>query len=334
MTDASDQPVTEHFISSAFLSYAREDLATAQKLKRDLSLRGFKIWADFEDLQPGQKWRFEITKAIRECDFFIALLSKSAITKKGYVQKEIREALEIVELVPPGSIYLLPVRADDSEPAHPSLVDLQWVDLFPSYKHSLGKIVRALSGGAAKSMALYCQLYVEGFIEGKPICHRVGHTPFRIGRNPNNDLVISSPEISGKHAEIISRSGAFFISDQDSTNGTRLNDSEVVDDEELSPEDLIVFGEVRLRITNEPLLKQLYLGTHQTTVDHVVSLSFPRSAKYQLDTSVVLKLARLLRYSEPQVIVDQHTSYLLKGDTEDVEKEFGSPTLHGLPKMS
>jgi hypothetical protein len=53
-----------------FISYAREDLETAKKLRDDLEKAGIKTWLDKEDLLPGQKWRTIISKEIRECSSF------------------------------------------------------------------------------------------------------------------------------------------------------------------------------------------------------------------------------------------------------------------------
>lgn len=48
-----------------------------------------------------------------------------------------------------------------------------------------------------------------------------------IGRGENNDLVIAQPTVSNIHATIEYRDEAFFLEDQRSANGTRLNDRKV-----------------------------------------------------------------------------------------------------------
>lgn len=49
-----------------------------------------------------------------------------------------------------------------------------------------------------------------------------------IGRGENNDFVITQPTISNIHATIEYRDEAFFLEDQRSANGTRLNDRKVL----------------------------------------------------------------------------------------------------------
>ena len=48
-------------------------------------------------LLPGQDWEREIKKAISESDFFIILLSEKCLSKRGFVQSELRSSFEIVE---------------------------------------------------------------------------------------------------------------------------------------------------------------------------------------------------------------------------------------------
>ena len=63
---------------------------------------GLNPWIDKENLLPGQEWKRTITKAISESSYFIALLSTNSISKKGYIQKELRLLLMF------GANYLRP----------------------------------------------------------------------------------------------------------------------------------------------------------------------------------------------------------------------------------
>ena len=95
------------------------------KLKRD----GFTPWLDQENILPGQEWDSEIRKAVRTSDVVVVCLSESSITKEGYVQKEIKLALDVAEEKPEGTIFLIPARFEDCQVPH-RLVGWQWVDLF------------------------------------------------------------------------------------------------------------------------------------------------------------------------------------------------------------
>ncbi|MFG6104931.1 SUMF1/EgtB/PvdO family nonheme iron enzyme [Leptothoe sp. EHU-05/26/07-4] len=120
-----------------FLAHASEDKDAVIDLYNRLKAKGFKPWLDKVDLLPGQSWRAEIPKAIRESDVFIACLSKESVAKAGYIQREFRMALQKMGDIPPGKIYLIPVRLDDcqvpelrQEEYGINLADYQWVDLF------------------------------------------------------------------------------------------------------------------------------------------------------------------------------------------------------------
>lgn len=127
-----------------FISYAREDEETARRIYQDLIQLGADPWLDQEAILPGQDWERAIKQAIRESSFFIALISKYSVGKRGYVQKELRTALDVLDEYPPDSIYVIPVRIDESEPQHDRLKMLQRVDLFPNYENALAKISAAM----------------------------------------------------------------------------------------------------------------------------------------------------------------------------------------------
>ena len=104
-----------------FICYAQEDENAARKLFSNLRAEGLNPWLDKESLLPGQNWRLAIQQAIRESSYFLALLSSRSVTKRGFVQKEIREALDVMSELPEGEIFLIPVRLDDCRPCLASL---------------------------------------------------------------------------------------------------------------------------------------------------------------------------------------------------------------------
>ncbi len=137
----------------AFLSYAKEDAATASYLYQELTAAGVDVWFDSENLRPGVKWKSEIRKAIRKSRYFIALISSTSIAKKGFVQREVRDALEVFREFPENETYLIPVRLDACEVPFDELAELQWVDLFPEWESGRDKLLR-LFGATDRKLAL------------------------------------------------------------------------------------------------------------------------------------------------------------------------------------
>lgn len=127
-----------------FLSYAREDLKIAQRLYNDLKRKGLELWFDREDLLPGQNWEEAINQAISNCSYFLALLSSNSLSKRGYIQKELKMALDILDEYPPSKVYIIPVRLDECMPSDRRLQSIHWADLFPSYEEGLKKTLRVL----------------------------------------------------------------------------------------------------------------------------------------------------------------------------------------------
>jgi len=134
-----------------FISYAHEDHAAATQLYGDLRAMGAQPWFDIVDLLPGQEWELAIRDALGSATHFVALISRRSVTKSGYVQKELRQALSALELFPPGHIFLIPVRLDPVEPLHDQLRKLQWVDLFEDRTAALEKIARSLGLAPTKA---------------------------------------------------------------------------------------------------------------------------------------------------------------------------------------
>ena len=85
-----------------FLCHASGDKPTVRRLYKRLVMDGLDAWLDQEKLLPGQDWRLEIPKAVREADVVVICLSNKSITKEGYIQKEIKFALDIADEKPEG----------------------------------------------------------------------------------------------------------------------------------------------------------------------------------------------------------------------------------------
>jgi TIR domain/NB-ARC domain len=111
-----------------FLCYAGPDRVKVDELFERLSKDGFSPWMDKRSLLPGQDWRFEIKRAIEAADFFVACTSKK-FQERTYANKEIKLALDVLDMMPEGAIFLIPLRLEECE-IQDRLASRQWVDLF------------------------------------------------------------------------------------------------------------------------------------------------------------------------------------------------------------
>jgi len=136
---------TENRKLRVFLCHSKDDKTKVRKLYRRLVADGFDAWLDEEKLMPGQDWDLEIRNAMRETDIVIACFSNTSVTKTGYVQKEIKFALDIADEQPEGKTFIIPIRLEEcSVPER--LRRLQWVNLFErnGYKKMTGSLRRQM----------------------------------------------------------------------------------------------------------------------------------------------------------------------------------------------
>jgi TIR domain-containing protein len=124
-----------------FLCHSSEDKTAVRKLYRQLRGDGVAPWLDEENLLPGQHWQQEIPKAVRAADVVVVCLSKRSITKEGYIQKEIRYALDAAEEKPEDTIFLIPLKIEECEVPE-RFRRWQWVNLFDGLGYD--RLMRAL----------------------------------------------------------------------------------------------------------------------------------------------------------------------------------------------
>jgi hypothetical protein len=124
-----------------FISHASEDLGEAKWLHYQLRQAGFAPWLDAIDLLPGQDWEYEIRAVIRRAAAVVTCLSERSVSKFGYVQKELRLALDAADEAPDGAVFVIPLRLDDCE-VPPRLRHLHWIDRVDS--DTFSSLVRVL----------------------------------------------------------------------------------------------------------------------------------------------------------------------------------------------
>jgi hypothetical protein len=129
-----------------FISYAHEDIEAARRLYTALSaLSGVSAWLDQESLPAGMRWEPAIRKAIRESDFFLALLSRHSTSRRGYVIAEMKMALKILEEFPEDQVFLIPVRLEDCPFPFEEFRGINYVNLFPSWDEGLQRLLKVVN---------------------------------------------------------------------------------------------------------------------------------------------------------------------------------------------
>jgi len=103
---------------SVFISYASEDRETARALGDALPGFGIEVWHDESELGGGEAWDQKIRRQIRECDYFMPLVSAQTEARhEGYFRREWRLAVERTLDMADDHLFLLPIVIDDTDQA-------------------------------------------------------------------------------------------------------------------------------------------------------------------------------------------------------------------------
>jgi formylglycine-generating enzyme required for sulfatase activity len=135
-----------------FLCHASEDKTQVREVYHRLrAIEGFEPWLDEEDLLPGQEWAWEIPRALQTSDFILVFFSRASVAKRGYVQREMKLALDAWQEIPEGTIHTIPVRIDECEVPE-SFRRYHWANLFDP--NGFDHIVCAIRAEVAKRSGL------------------------------------------------------------------------------------------------------------------------------------------------------------------------------------
>jgi hypothetical protein len=110
-------------MTKIFVSYARADIKQVKRIVRTLTDVGFDFWMDTRNLESGDSWPEEITKAIIDCSKFLLFMSVASMASDN-VKREIQIAYE-------NSKRILILRLDSSKVSRTmsyQLASIQWID--------------------------------------------------------------------------------------------------------------------------------------------------------------------------------------------------------------
>jgi len=124
----------EMFPGSIFLSYASEDRAVVEALRRDLEAAGVDVWFDRQKLEAGDDYEAKIKRNIENASLFVPILSQATLTaRRRFFRIEWDHAEKIAVQVPPSQRYIIPVAIDDIAPNDPAIPErfrrTNWVRL-------------------------------------------------------------------------------------------------------------------------------------------------------------------------------------------------------------
>src|SRR5476651_581086 len=119
---------------AVFLSYAREDTASAQRIAEALRSHGVEVWFDKNELVGGDAWDAKIRGQIGSCALFVPIISANTQARgEGYFRLEWKLAVDRSHLMAHDQPFLLPVVIDATKDGEarvpPEFRAVQWTRL-------------------------------------------------------------------------------------------------------------------------------------------------------------------------------------------------------------
>ena len=99
------------------------------------------------------RWRPAIRKAIRESNFFIALLSRKSVSSRGVRHVELREALDVLDEFPDDQVFLIPARLDECRVPIDRMEELDLRGPVSAMGEGLQRIRRSLGSAVSQQAA-------------------------------------------------------------------------------------------------------------------------------------------------------------------------------------
>ena len=247
-------------MKNVYLSFAPEDAERAEELRRILLAQGHRPWVDPQPVD-GERWRYDMEAAIGAADALIVLVTASSAASP-FVTYEWALALGA------GSLVFAIIYED--APGHPRLATVDRYDprAFSDenhfWDHFVGKFNQQIEGAAAEKRpsaipseeALdidksvmptepgYWIVMRRGPLQNQVI--RLEQAVVNIGRDLANDISIRDGQVSRYHLRLMLQGQDFYLQDLGSTNGTRVNGTQVSGRTRLNDGDIIALGDAIL----------------------------------------------------------------------------------------
>ena len=151
----------------------------------------------------------------------------------------------------------------------------------------LGELASLAAFSAAEDRKLLATLEVinEGPIKGHKF--EIFSSLTNIGRGAHNDVVINDESLSGSHAKIMKRDGAWWVVDQNSTNGTYVGGRRVAGEQQLVDASDLRFGGIK--VTFRPMADSLEDAGKGTRAIAAVNVDAARKAAPPRPSSAAAK---------------------------------------------
>ena len=141
-----------------FISYVHENKLEVDRIHQELESYDIKVWRDLQDLNPGERWKRQIRKAIQDGTFFIACFSKEYHDRyESYMNEELTIAIERLRQLHIDQVWFIPVKLNDCELPDidigrgETLEDLTYVKLYKDWDGGIQRIVNLIRSESSEN---------------------------------------------------------------------------------------------------------------------------------------------------------------------------------------
>ena len=141
-TKPTPPPPPPKYKELIFLSYSRDDSSIAEKLKNEFDRNGVSVFYDKDSLKPGGNYDTILIKTIKDCDYFVALISKNSIGDRNRYVLDTEWSFAIA--FDTDKNYLRPYIIDDTGPTDekiPARIREKNISTITNF-NDLGEVVR------------------------------------------------------------------------------------------------------------------------------------------------------------------------------------------------
>jgi DNA-binding LytR/AlgR family response regulator len=118
--------------AQVFLCHSADAAEPVRRLHARLVADGVPCWLAAVDARPDRDPAQEVVAAVQRSRYVLACVSRRSITERGYLDEQLRAAVDAADGQPEGATFLVPVRLEPC-PIPQRLARWHWVDLFADH---------------------------------------------------------------------------------------------------------------------------------------------------------------------------------------------------------
>lgn len=149
-----------------------------------LEAEGYSVFADILKLEPGSRWRKEITATLQDKSAKLLLCCRDSTLAKDNVQEEVGIALDLAKQIP-DSRFIIPLRLEAYKKVL-GIGEIQYIDFTRGWAEGLVKLLAALKRQGIKPESANAHIILSSGIHSRS--SRSSHSGGVKSYSPSRDI--------------------------------------------------------------------------------------------------------------------------------------------------